>query len=210
MPTRKIQDHTIEIKEGFVPRKGKIYLLSREERREMCKFIEEQLKKRYIRPSKSPQTTLVFFVRKKDSKKRMVQNYRYLNKQTVKNNYPLHLILDIVENIGTKKVFTKLDLWQGYNNVWIKEGNEWKTVFTTLEGLFELTMIFFGLTNSLATFQTMINKILQDLINTGKVVSFIDDMIVGTKGEEEHEEIVKEVVRRLAKNDLYVKPEKCK
>ena len=76
----------------------------------MHKFIQEQLRKGYIRPSKLPQIALVFFVGKKDGKKRMVQNYRYLNKWTIKNNYPLPLISDIVENIGTKKVFTKMDL----------------------------------------------------------------------------------------------------
>ena len=93
-----------------MPRKGKVYLLLREEQKEVCEFITEQLRKEYIRPSKSPQITPVFFVRKKDGKKRIVQDYRYLNKWTVKNNYPLSLILDIVENIGTKKVFTKIDL----------------------------------------------------------------------------------------------------
>ena len=87
-----------------------MYLLSREEREEMQDFIEEQLRKGYIRPLKLPQMALVFFVEKKNRKKHMVQKYRYLNEQTIKNNYPLSLILDIVENIGTKKVFTKLDL----------------------------------------------------------------------------------------------------
>jgi len=77
-----------------------------------------------------------------------------------KNNYPLPLISDIVENIGTKKVFTKMDLRWGYNNVWIKEGDKWKTAFRIPEGLFKLTVMFFGLTNSPATFQTIMNKIL--------------------------------------------------
>jgi len=80
-------------------------------------FISEQLRKEYIRPSKSPQTAPVFFVGKKDRKKCMIQDYRYLNEWTVKNNYPLPLILNIVENIGTKRVFTKIDLRWGYNNV---------------------------------------------------------------------------------------------
>ena len=79
-----------------------------------------------------------------------------------------------------------------------------------LERSFELTVMFFGLTNSLAMFQTIMNEILQDLINTGKKVSFIDDIIVGTEIEEGHNELVEEVVRRLAENDLYVKLEKCK
>ena len=91
-------------------RKGKVYPLLRKEREEMQEFIQEQLRKEYIRLLKSSQIALVFFVEKKDSKKHMVQDYRYLNKWTVKNNYSLSLISDIVENIGIKKVFTKLDL----------------------------------------------------------------------------------------------------
>ena len=100
----------IDTKKGFVPRKGKIYLLSREEREDICKFISEQLRKGYIRPLKSSQMALVFFIGKKDRKKRMVQNYWYLNEWTIKNNYPLPLISDIVENIGIKRVFMKMGL----------------------------------------------------------------------------------------------------
>ena len=80
----------------------------------------------------------------------------------------------------------------------------------TLEGSFEPTVMFFGLTNSPATFQAMMNELLRDLINTGKVATFIDDVIVGTEMEEGHDELVAEVIRRLEENDLYVKPEKCK
>ena len=110
MPTRKVWDHTIDVKKGFVLRTGKVYLLLREEREEVQEFIEEQLRKVYIRPSKLPQTVLVFFIGKKDGKKQMVQDYRYLNEWTVKNNYPLLLISDVLENIRTKKMFTKMDL----------------------------------------------------------------------------------------------------
>jgi len=120
------------------------------------------------------------------------------------------LISDIVENIGTKKVFTKMDLKWGYNNVQIKEGDKWKAVFTTSEGSFELMVMFFGLTNSSVTFQVMINKLLRDLINMGKVAAFIDDVIVETEDEEGHDELVAEIIKRLEENDLYVKPEKCK
>jgi len=98
------------MKEGFVLRKGKVYPLLREEREEMCEFINEQLRKGYIRLLKSFQIALVFFVGKKEGKKQIVQDYRYLNKWTIKNNYPLSLISNVVENIGTKKVFTKMDL----------------------------------------------------------------------------------------------------
>ena len=95
----------------------------REERGEMHKFIKEQLRREYIRLSKLSQMIPVSFVGKKDGKKRIVQNYQYLNKWTIKNNYTLSPISDIVENIGTKKVFTKLNLWWGYNN---KEGRQVK------------------------------------------------------------------------------------
>ena len=103
-----------------------------------------------------------------------------------------------------------MDLRWGYNNVRIKEGDEWKAVFTTPEGLFEPTVMFFGLTNSLATFQAMMNELLRDLINIGKVATFIDNVIIGMETEEEYDKLVVEVIKRLEENDLYVKPEKCR
>ena len=103
-----------------------------------------------------------------------------------------------------------MNLRWGYNNVRIKKGDEWKAVFMMLEGLFEPMVMFFGLTNSLATFQAMINELLRDLINTGKVATFIDNVIVGIETEEEYDKLVVEVIRRLEANDLYVKLEKCK
>ena len=128
----------------------------------------------------------------------------------MKNNYPLPLISDVIKNLGTKKVFTKMDLRWGYNNVRIQEGNEWKAVFTTPEGSFKPAVMFFRLTNSPATFQAMKNELLRDLINTGNVVSFIDDVILGTEDEEGYDELVAEIVKRLEENNLYVKLEKCK
>jgi len=152
----------------------------------------------------------VFFVGKKDGRKRMVQNYQYLNEWTVKNNYPLPLISDMIENISTKRVFTKMDLRWGYNNIRIKEGDEWKAVFTTPEGSFEPTVMFFGLTNSPAIFQTMMNELLRDLINIEKMAAFIDNIIVGMETEDGHDEIVVEIIKRLEENNLYIKPEKYK
>jgi len=128
----------------------------------------------------------------------------------VKNNYPLLLISDIIKNIGTKKIFTKIDLRWGYNNIRIKEDDEWKAVFTTPERSFEPIVMFFGLTNLLATFWAMMNELLRDLINTGKVGSFINNIMVGTETEKEHDELVAEILKRLEENYLYVKREKCK
>jgi len=115
----------------------------------------------------------VFFVGKKDGSKRMVMDYHNLNDQTVKNNYPLLLITDLIDNMGSKRVFTKMNLWWGFNNVRIKAEDEWKGAFTTHVESFEPTVMFFGMTNSPAIFQVMINEILRDMINKGKVVSDI-------------------------------------
>ena len=121
----------------------------------------------------------------------------------------LPLITDLVDSMGNKKLFTKMDLQWGYNNVRIKEGDEWKAAFTTHVGSFEPVVMFFGMTNSPAMFQGMMNEIMRDLINEGKVAVFVDDVLVGTDSEEGHDEIVAEVLKWLEENDLYVKPEKC-
>ena len=135
IPTRKTWDHAIDLKETFKLQKGRIYLLSKNEREEVQKFMEDQLRKGYIRPSKSPQMSPVFFVGKKDGSKRMVMDYCNLNSQTIKNNYLLPLITELINNMRSKKVFTKMDLRWGFNNVRIKEKDEWKGAFTTHIGV---------------------------------------------------------------------------
>ena len=111
--------------------------------------------------------------------------------------------------MGNKRVFTKMDLRWGYNNVRIKEGNEWKVAFTTHVGSYEPVVMFFGMTNSPITFQGMMNEILRDMINKEKVAIFVDDVLIGMETEKEYDELVEEVLKRLKENDLYVKPEKC-
>jgi len=124
IPMRKIWDYTINLKKMFKLQKKRIYPLFKDERKEIQDFVNDQLRKRYIRPSKSPQTSLVFFVGKKNKSKRIVIDYYSLNNQTVKNNYLLLLITDLINNIGSKRIFTKMNLWWGFNNVRIKEEDE--------------------------------------------------------------------------------------
>jgi len=107
-------------------------------------------------------------------------------------------------------VSTKLDLRWGYNNVRIKEGDEWKAAFTIHIGAYEPMVMYFRLTNSPTTFQTVINNLFRDLINQGNIVTFIDDILVATDTEEGYDKLVEEVLKRLEENDLFVKPEKCK
>jgi len=117
IPVRKPWDHAINLRKDFVSKKRRIYLMSRKEKEKVREFMKKQLRKRYIRPLKSPQTSLVFFVEKKNRKKRIVQDYKYLNKGTVKNNYFLSLILDLIDTMDMRKVFTKMDLQWKYNNI---------------------------------------------------------------------------------------------
>jgi hypothetical protein len=122
-------------------------------------------------------------------KLRFVQDYRALNAITRKNHYPLPLINDLIHRLKDAHYFTKLDIRWGYNNVRIREGDKWKAAFRTNGGLFEPLVMYFGLTNSPATFQTMMNEIFQDLITEGVVSVYLDDILIFTNSLEEHSQI---------------------
>lgn len=209
LPDRKPWDHAIELKPGSEPYRSKIYPLSPNEQKELDAFLEENLKSGRIRPSKSPMASPVFFVKKKDGSLRLVQDYRRLNSMTIKNSYPLPLISDIITKLSKAKYFTKLDVRWGFNNVRIKEGDEWKAAFRTNRGLFEPLVMFFGLTNSPATFQTMMNDIFIELIDGNVVIVYMDDILIFTETLEHHREVVKRVLEVLQRNKLYLKAEKC-
>ena len=209
MPVRKPWDHGIDLKQDFQPKKGWLIPLSVDQQKEVEVFLDNQLAKEYIRPLISPQTSSVFFVLKKDGKKHMVQDYWYVNEFTVKNNYLLPLISQLVDKLKGCKLFTKMDLRWGYNNIWIKEGDEWKAAFVMHKGAFEPLIMYFGLCNSPMTFQKMMNKIFHDMSDV--CVVYIDDLMIFMKSDnqEEHDRVVLEVLRWLEANDLFVKPEKC-
>jgi len=126
MPLRKLWDHGIDLREDFPPKKGCLIPLSVDEQKEVEAFVDNQLVKGFIHPSISPQTSPDFFVPKKNSKKHMVQDYGYINEWTIKNNYLLPLISQLVDKLKGCKLLMKMNLWWGYNNVQIKEGNKWK------------------------------------------------------------------------------------
>jgi hypothetical protein len=131
------------------------------EQEEMQKFIEEHLQRGTIRESWSLYTTNFFFIKKKDGKLCPVQDYQPINKWMKKNRDVSPLIPQTINRLSGCTLFTKFDVRWGYNNVRIKDGDKWKVAFLTLEGLFKLTVMFFGLTNSPATFQMMMNTIFQ-------------------------------------------------
>ena len=159
LPDPKPWDHAIELIPGGAPSGCKVYPLSPSKQKELDAFLKENLETGRIRPSKSPMASPVFFIKKKDGALRLVQDYRALNAITVKNKYLLLLISELIEKLRGARYFTKLDVRWGFNNVRMKEGDEWKAAFRTNRGLFEPLVMFFGLTNSPATFQTMMNDI---------------------------------------------------
>jgi hypothetical protein len=184
-------------------------------------FIDEQLEKGYICPSKSQYASSFFFIKKKDGKLRPVQDYRRVNAWTVRNQYPLPLIGDLIHNLGGAMVFTKFDICQGYNNICIKEGDKHKAAFKTRRGLFEPTVMYFSLCNSPAMFQAFMNDIFRptiakhDLLGTAIRV-YMDDIAVATKvslspeqSQAAHVAAVTDVLQVALENDLYFKPEKC-
>jgi hypothetical protein len=210
LPERKIWDHAIDLKEDAPKQHNcKVYPLSKPEQEELDNFLKEHLRKGYIRESTSPIAAPFFFVKKKEGTLRPIQDYRWLNGWTVKNNYPLPLIPELLDKLQEASIFSKLDVRWGYNNIRIKEGHEYKAAFKTNRGLFEPTVMFFGLTNSPATFQSMMNAVFADLIDTGQVVIYMDDILIFTKDRTTHKKLVQLVLQRLQDNNLFLKPEKC-
>lgn len=143
----------------------------------------------------------------KDKSLRPCIDYRRLNDITVMNRYPLPLMTTAFKLVQGAKVFTKLDLRHAYHLVRIREGDEWKTVFNTLTGHYEYLVMPFGLTNALAVFQTLVNDVLQDMLNNS-VFDSQDDIQIFSKSVEEHVHHVKAVLQQLLENSLFVKAEK--
>ena len=185
MPPSRPYDHPILLDDSFVPKIGKIYPLSPNEQKATDDFIEENLKNGKIRPSTSPQASSFFYVGKKDSGLRPCQDYRHVNEHTIKDAYPLPLISNLINKVKDAQLFTKFDIRSGYNNIRIKEGDQWKAAFITSKGLFEPTVMFFGLSNSPVTFQRFMNDSFCDMIAEGWLVIYMDDMLLTSTNEQE-------------------------
>jgi hypothetical protein len=211
MPTCKAYNHAIELNPGAtLPRPSKLYPLNPAERTSLDEWIKDKLAKGYIRPSKSPTAAPIFFVKKKDRSLCLVQDYRALNAVTKKNKFPIPRISDLVDRLLASSIFTSMDLRWGFNNVRIWEGDEEKAAFITPKGLFEPTVMYFGFCNAPSTFQQMMNKVLHEEIATEHVVVYIDNILIFTDNLTLHRQLVHQVLEKLAKNNLFIKPEKCR
>src|SRR6266481_5997305 len=210
LPPWKAWGHAIDLTPETEPPCSQMFPLSPAEQKELDDFLQENLVNSCIRPSKSPMGAPVFSIKKKDGLLCLIQDYWKLNKIMVKNSYPLPLISDVLTHLCNAKFFTILDLQWGFNNVWIKEGDEWKAAFQTNQGLFEPTVMFFGLCNSPVTFQMMMNNILQDFSHNGEAICYMDDILVYSCTLSDHQQIIHQVLTTLWKQRLFLKPEKCK
>ncbi|THH07106.1 hypothetical protein EW145_g3606 [Phellinidium pouzarii] len=208
-PIERPYDHAIDLKPDFVPRDCKLYSMTPKEELALDEFLTENLRKGYIRPSKSPMASPFFFIGKKDNTLRPCQDYRALNEGTIKNAYPLPLIGDLMDKLRGAKYFTKLDLRSGYNNIRIKEGDQYKAAFKTIRGLFEPTVMFFGLCNSPATFQMFMNDIFRIIITEEAILIYMDDILIFSDNLEDLRRKTNRVLKVLQDNDLFLKPEKC-
>jgi hypothetical protein len=160
LPDHKPYDHAIDLKDGEQPPWGPMYPLNETELQALRDYLKEMLELGNIRPSKSPATAPIIFVLKAHGRGlRLCVDYRGLNKVTIANRYPLPIMLELQDRVRGAKIFTKIDLKNGYNLIRIKPGDEWKTVFKTWYRLYEYTVIPFGLSNAPATFQNMMNHI---------------------------------------------------
>jgi hypothetical protein len=183
--------------------------MSVEELKELKKHLTELQEARYIRPSSSPWGAPVLFVQKKDGSQRMCVDYRSLNDVTVKNKYPLPRIEDLFNQMRGARVFSKIDLRSGYHQMKIRPSDIHKMDFSTRYGLYEFTVMSFGLTNALAYFMNLMNKVFMEYLDRFVVV-FIDDILIYSKSESDREEHLRLVLQKLRDNQLYTKYSKCK
>jgi len=208
LPPHRLTDCKIVLEKDASLHYGPIYPLSEEENKVLKEYIEENLKKGFIRPSESPAGYPVLFQKKKDGSLRLCVDYKKLNAVTIRNSYPLPLINDIIEKVKGAKYFTKLDLRSAYNLIRIKEGDEYKTAFRTKYGHYEYLVMPFGLKNAPATFQSFINSVLRPYLEKS-VILYLDDILIYSEDLEEHHKQVRSVLQTLINNNLYAKLEKC-
>ncbi|SPC65785.1 related to pol protein [Ustilago sp. UG-2017b] len=208
LPHHTEHDLHLELVEGSKPPQGPLYLKGPKEMSELRRYLEENLEKGFIRPSKSPARSPVLFVPKKDGGLRLCVDYCGLNEITVKNRAPLPLIEEQLFLLRKARIYTKLDLRAAYNLIQIAKGDEWKTAFGTQLGLYEYLVMPFGLANAPAHFQSFINDIFRDIIGV-YVVVYLDDFLIFSDTEESHVKHVTEVLTRLRSNRLFAKLSKC-
>ena len=208
LPPKRSSDFKIQLKDGAKPVTRAPYRMSSVELAELKKQLDDLIAHGFIVPSKSPYGAPILFVRKKDGTTRMCMDYRALNDQTVKNSYPLPRVEDLLDQLQGAKVFSKIDLRSGYHQILIDEQDTWKTAFRSRYGLYEFKVLPFGLTNAPAHFMALMQEVFHELLDTCVIV-FLDDVLIYSKNEQEHDEHLTRVLKLLRQHQLYAKLSKC-
>ncbi|KAL0536475.1 hypothetical protein IC582_025424 [Cucumis melo] len=208
LPPHREVEFAIELEPGTVPISRAPYRMAPAELKELKVQLQELLDKGFIRPSVSPWGAPVLFVKKKDGSMRLCIDYRELNKVTVKNRYPLPRIDDLFDQLQGATVFSKIDLRSGYHQLRIKDEDVPKTAFRSRYGHYEFIVMSFGLTNAPAVFMDLMNRVFREFLDTFVIV-FIDDILIYSKTETEHEKHLRMVLQTLRDNKLYAKFSKC-
>ncbi|KAA0036538.1 pol protein [Cucumis melo var. makuwa] len=206
-PPREV-DFAIELEPGTAPISRAPYRIAPAELKELKVQLQELLDKGFVRPSVSPWGALVLFVKKKDGSMHLCIDYRELNKVTVKNCYPLPRIDDLFDQLQGATVFSKIDLRSGYHQLRIRDGDIPKTTFRSRYGHYEFVVMSFGLTNAPTVFMDLMNRVFKDFLDSFVIV-FIDDILIYSKTEAEHEKHLHQVLETLRANKLYAKFSKC-
>ncbi|GJX50054.1 putative reverse transcriptase domain-containing protein [Tanacetum coccineum] len=209
LPPARPVEFQIDLIPGAAPVARAPYRLAPSEMKELSEQLQELSDKGFIRPSSSPWGAPVLFVKKKDGSFRMCIDYRELNKLTVKNRYPLPRIDDLFDQLQGSNIYSKIDLRSGYHQLRVREQDISKTAFRTRYGHYEFQVMPFGLTNAPAVFMDLMNRVCKPYLDKFVIV-FIDDILIYSKDEKEHEEHLKAILELLKKEQLYAKFSKCK
>ncbi|GKA26351.1 reverse transcriptase domain-containing protein [Tanacetum coccineum] len=205
--TRQVEFH-IELIPGVAPVARAPYRLAPAKMKELAEQLKELSDKGFIRPSSSPWGAPILFVKKKDGSFRMCIDYRELNKLTVKNRYPLPRIDDLFDQLQGSSIYSKIDLRSGYHQLRVREEDILKTAFRTRYGHYEFRVMPFGLTNSPAVLMDLMNRVYKPYLDKFVIV-FINDILIYSRNEKEHEGHLKTILELLKKEELYAKFSKC-
>jgi len=200
----KSWDHEISLLNDKQPKWMSLYSMSKDQLKKVRTYLDENLKRGFIRPSKSLTGYLILFVSKKNDTKQLCVNYRQLNEITKQDSYPLLLIKELQDQLDRVKWFTSLNLKEAYYWVQMKEDKEWKTAFQTRYRHYKYTVMLFGLKNAPATFQRLINNTLREYLDDF-AITYLDDILIYSDDLEMHRSHMHKVLEKLNERALYVK-----